>query len=98
MPYSTTVTVPAGTMTPLTNGDTTDFTFLVSDAPLPVFLFGGVGSAEPDTPAGLEGGFPFAEGSGLQNIDPATFLPGTPGATRFWAYCRQDALVVVSHA
>lgn len=88
-----TVTLAEDTLTELTLADATTATFQVR-GPNPIVLQTTTGSIPTDPLAGLE----FAVGGGFDRVKLADMLPGTPGATRLFAYAWQGASAIfISH-
>jgi hypothetical protein len=95
MAQNTTITAVANEWTQLTNADVTAITFQVMPSGFYVYI-----KATTDTtaPTDLSGAIKYSPGQGERNVDLADLFPGIAGANRVWAYARENASVMVSHA
>jgi hypothetical protein len=95
MAQNTTISIPAFTWTQLTDADVTSITFQVMPSGFYVYI-----KATTDTtaPTDLSGSIKYSPGQGERNVSIADLFPGITGADRVWAYARENASVMVSHA
>lgn len=94
MPRSTTVSLPAGSWTEITDADVTAITFM-NEGPGYVRVMATVGATPPTT---LAGSFKYEPRRGEANITLSDLFPGVSGANRVYAISEQKGAVAVSHA
>ena len=94
MAQNTSITIPAGTWTQLTDADVTSITFQnVSGNHVLI-------KATTDTtaPTDKNGSVRYNPGQGERNVAMEDLFPGISGADRLWAWAEDIAVVMVSHA
>lgn len=92
MAQNTTVNVPAGAWTQLTDADVTSITFQ-NQGGYHVLVKGTTGTTAPTSPAGA---VRYNPGQGERNVAMSDLFPGI-SAVRVWAYCDQSVPILVSH-
>lgn len=94
MAQNTNYNIAAGTWVLLTDADVTAITFQnVSD-----FYVYIKATTDTTAPTSLDGAVKYSPGQGERAVAMADLFPGISGADRLWAYARENASVMVSHA
>ena len=93
MAQNTNKTIAAGSWTQLTDADITSITFQNAGDDR-IFV---KGTADATEPTDLNGAVGYNPWQGERNVALSDLFPGI-SAVRVWAYCPEDATVVVSHA
>ena len=94
MAQNTTVNIPAGTWTQITDGNVTSLTFQNISGNF-VLVKGTVGATAPTT---LPGSLRYNPGQGERNVPLADLFPGISGVNRLYVFADGGAQVVVSNA
>ena len=97
MAQNTTVTVPEGVWTELTDANITGLTFLVKGPQGADVYIEATTGASP-TADDLDGAVSYRPGQGERNVALSDLFPGVTGADRVWAYSTNGpAQIFVSH-
>ena len=94
MAQNTTISVPAGTWTQITDADVSAITFQVRPSAFGVFISG---TADTTAPTTTSGAIYYSPNQGEANVSLADLFPGI-SAVRVWAFADAPASVFVSHA
>jgi hypothetical protein len=94
MPQNTTVNVPAGAWTQLTDADVITITFQNIGGHFILVK----GTTDTTAPADSAGALRYNPGQGERNVAMADLFPGLSGGDRLWAYSDSNVSVMVSHA
>ena len=94
MAQNTTITVPAGAWTQLTDADITSITF--QNIGSNHFLV--KATTDGTAPTNYAGAIRYNPGQGERNVALSDLFPGLAGRDRLWAYATDATQVVVSHA
>jgi len=94
MAQNTTVNIPAGTWTQITDGNVTSLTFQNISGNF-VLVKGTVGATAPTT---LPGSLRYNPGQGERNVPLTDLFPGIAGVNRLYVFADSGAQVVVSNA
>lgn len=94
MAQNTTLTIPAGTWTQLTDADIARITFQ-NVGSNHVLIKATIGAS---TPTNATGAVRYNPGQGERNVLLTDLFPGLVGANRVYAYSPDASQVVVSHA
>ena len=94
MAQNTTVNIPAGTWTQITDGNVTSLTFQNISGNF-VLVKGTVGATAPTT---LPGSLRYNPGQGERNVLLTDLFPGIAGVNRLYVFADSGAQVVVSNA
>ena len=94
MAQNTTITVPAGAWTQLTDSDITSITFQnIGSNHIMVKA-----TTDGTAPTNYAGAIRYNPGQGERNVALSDLFPGLAGRDRLWAYATDATQVVVSHA
>jgi hypothetical protein len=94
MAQNTTITVPAGAWTQLTDADITSITFQnIGSNHIMVKA-----TTDGTAPTNYAGAIRYNPGQGERNVALSDLFPGLAGRDRLWAYATDATQVVVSHA
>ena len=94
MAQNTTITVPAGAWTQLTDADITSITFQnIGSNHIMVKA-----TTDGTAPTNYTGAIRYNPGQGERNVALSDLFPGLAGRDRLWAYATDATQVVVSHA
>ena len=94
MAQNTTVNIPAGTWTQITDGNVTALTFQNISGNF-VLVKGTVGATAPTT---LPGSLRYNPGQGERNVALTDLFPGISGVNRLYVFADSGAQMVVSNA
>jgi len=94
MAQNTTVTVPAGAWTQLTDADITSITFQNVGSNYILIK----ATTDATAPTSNVGSIRYNPGQGERNVALSDLFPGLAGRDRVWAYADNITPVVVSHA
>ena len=94
MAQNTTITVPAGAWTQLTDADITSITFQnIGSNHIMVKA-----TTDGTAPTNYAGAIRYNPGQGERNVALSDLFPGLAGRDRLWAYATDATQVVISHA
>ena len=93
MPQNTTISVPAGTWTQITDADVTSITFQVEGNARAYVK----GTADATAPTDTIGAIRYSPGQGELNTELSDLFPGI-AAARVWVFATSNIEVFVSHA
>ena len=94
MAQNTTITVPAGAWTQLTDADITSITFQnIGSNHIMVKA-----TTDGTAPTNYAGAIRYNPGQGERNVALSDLFPGLAGRDLLWAYATDATQVVVSHA
>ena len=94
MAQNTTITVPAGAWTQLTDADIASITFQnIGSNHIMVKA-----TTDGTAPTNYAGAIRYNPGQGERNVALSDLFPGLAGRDRLWAYATDATQVVVSHA
>ena len=94
MAQNTTITVPAGAWTQLTDADITSITFQnIGSNHIMVKA-----TTDGTAPTNYASAIRYNPGQGERNVALSDLFPGLAGRDRLWAYATDATQVVVSHA
>ena len=94
MAQNTTITVPAGAWTQLTDADITSITFQnIGSNHIMVKA-----TTDGTAPTNYAGAIRYNPGQGERNVALSDLFPGLAGRDRLWAYATDATQIVVSHA
>ena len=94
MAQNTTITVPAGAWTQLTDADITSITFQnIGSNHIMVKA-----TTDGTAPTNYAGAIRYNPGQGERNVALSDLFPGLAARDRLWAYATDATQVVISHA